>query len=58
MTVSQLIKKLQKLPKGHRVAIANHDNDADELSGLVNDVAELEPGRMQEAYGPCIVLRP
>ncbi len=57
MTVGQLIKKLEKFPKGHRVAIANHDNNDDEVSGIVVNVAALEPGRMRDSYGPCAVLR-
>ena len=57
MNVDQLIKRLRKFPKGTRVAIANHDNDSDELSGLAGDVCELDDGEHKEAYGPCVVIR-
>ena len=57
MNVEQLIKQLRKFPKSARVAIANHDNEWDEVSGLVGQVGELEPGEHREAYGLCVVIR-
>tara|TARA_R110000744_G_scaffold375595_1_gene489164 strand:- start:401 stop:577 length:177 start_codon:yes stop_codon:yes gene_type:complete len=57
MNVEQLIKRLREFPKSARVAIANHDNDSNELSGLVGQVDELEDGEHREAYGSCVVIR-
>jgi hypothetical protein len=58
MTVKELIRELKRWPSDMRVAAANHDNDADEISAEIEVVQPLEDGTMRDAIGPRIVLRP
>lgn len=60
MTVEQLIKKLQKMPKKAMVAFRDHDQNESELNGFIknvyiSDFKEIQPN-MWELNEEVVVL--
>jgi len=59
MNVGELIKELKRYPKECLVGKADHDNDPDEVSGLIRSVELLKKEEIAMNYPDCdcVVLR-
>lgn len=57
MRVKQLIEQLKTMPSNARVGIANHDQDNDDIDGIVQYVILRDPERSRDpSYAPDVTV--